>query len=407
MASRHILKQLQRRRPFLDSIKSRRTISSASLVCAGQYVPKVVALQQTQTPFSLNHRSSAAPTRRWLSSEPTKEEQLEAQVKELREAEKTRKMVAREVEAASQSAIKLLAKSLADVSDRLTRSLEESAPKEAESAKHNALLEKNAGTDGEDKFTKARGWSMQEAMTQAKKEKRHAKAMQPAQVLESLQQGNSRFWTGSSTRPEVSAFERRVLIAKQFPMVAILGCSDSRVPVEIVFDQGLGDMFVVRTAGNSLGVTTTASLEYAVHHLNVKVLLIMGHEGCGAVNSARMPIEAIEKLPEALASLLKNIKDGLDEPTLSALQDARVRDREAGTCNVRRQVERICRDETIMAKIKEEKLIVVGAFYELSSGIVDFFHEVLSKGDDDSDDLKPSVGVQSRYFPDTGKVVSG
>jgi carbonic anhydrase len=75
---------------------------------------------------------------------------------------------------------------------------------------------------------------------------------------------------------QVSAFERRALIMQQYPSVAILGCSDSRVPIEIVFDQGLGDMFVIRVAGNCLDTTTTASLQYAVQHLHVKLIVVMG-----------------------------------------------------------------------------------------------------------------------------------
>merc|ERR1712048_1236715 len=106
------------------------------------------------------------------------------------------------------------------------------------------------------------------------------------EVMADLQKGNARFWMGHATRPEKSAFERRALITKQFPSVAVLGCSDSRVPVEIIFDQGLGDMFVIRVAGNCLDITTLASLQYAVHHLKVKVLMVMGHEGCGAVKAS-------------------------------------------------------------------------------------------------------------------------
>merc|ERR1712226_1692090 len=109
--------------------------------------------------------------------------------------------------------------------------------------------------------------------------------------------GNVRFWTGQATRPEKSAFERRALISKQFPSVAVLGCSDSRVPVEIVFDQGLGDMFVVRVAGNCLDTSTSASLDYAVHHLKVKVVVVLGHEGCGAEKAAGLPLEKIEQEP--------------------------------------------------------------------------------------------------------------
>merc|ERR1719343_428784 len=105
----------------------------------------------------------------------------------------------------------------------------------------------------------------------------------------------------------MSAFERRALISKQFPSVAVLGCSDSRVPVEIVFDQGLGDMFVIRVAGNCLDTATTASLQYAVHHLKVKVLIVMGHELCGAVKASQLPMDAIDKEPETLGRLLKSM----------------------------------------------------------------------------------------------------
>lgn len=85
-------------------------------------------------------------------------------------------------------------------------------------------------------------------------------------------QGNARFWMGLAERPEMSAMERRALIMAQSPKVAVLGCSDSRVPIEIVFDQGLGDIFAVRVAGNIYGDSTAASLDYAVAHLKVGVV---------------------------------------------------------------------------------------------------------------------------------------
>lgn len=224
--------------------------------------------------------------------------------------------------------------------------------------------------------------------------------MTPAQVLQSLQKGNSRFWTGQAQRPEVSAFERRVLIKQQFPSTAILGCSDSRVPVEIVFDQGLGDMFVVRVAGNCLGPTTQASLDYAVHHLSVKVLMIMGHEGCGAIKAAGLPQEMINKETKSLSAMLTNLKTALSE--VQKIADPRALDRECVVSNVRRQVTDIVKDPQLMESIKSGNLIIVGAFYEISSGIVDFFMQV-SKFD--GKDKKPSPGVQSRYFPETGEVV--
>ena len=109
------------------------------------------------------------------------------------------------------------------------------------------------------------GFSMEDAMAQSKLAAAESLAKTPATVLAELQRGNTRFWMGQAMRPEVSAFERRALIMKQHPSVAILGCSDSRVPIEIVFDQGLGDIFVIRVAGNCLDTTTIGSLEYQLY----------------------------------------------------------------------------------------------------------------------------------------------
>lgn len=253
---------------------------------------------------------------------------------------------------------------------------------------------------------RAKGWSMAEALAAASKESEKAAAMSPAEVLRSLQRGNSRFWSGQARRPELSAFQRRALISQQFPSTAVLGCADSRVPVEIVFDQGLGDMFVVRVAGNCLGVTTEASLEYAVHHLHVKVLLVMGHEGCGAIKAAGLPLEQINQEPEALASVLKGIKSGLTEQAqhLEHIYDARARDREAVAINVKNQVIQLAEDPQILAKVNEGKLKIVGAFYEISSGIVDFFMQV-AKYEESKGPFKPSPGVQSRYNPETKEIV--
>lgn len=217
---------------------------------------------------------------------------------------------------------------------------------------------------------------MEEARAHADAGQEKQKRRTPKQVLEDLQKGNARFWMGSASRPEKSAFERRALICKQFPSVAVLGCADSRVPTEIVFDQGLGDIFVVRTAGNILDETTLASLQYAVNHLKVKVLVVLGHEMCGAVKAAMLPEEMLAQEPSELVGVLKNIKSGLNPKALQSLSDSRAQDREAVATNVKQQVERLTKDASIMQKVKARELLVAGAFYEISSGIVDFFPEV-------------------------------
>jgi carbonic anhydrase len=220
------------------------------------------------------------------------------------------------------------------------------------------------------------GFSMADARKRNEELKSTFNDLTPQEVLASLQRGNARFWTGNAVRPETSAFERRALIMQQFPLTAVLGCSDSRVPVEVVFDQALGEMFVVRVAGNCLDTSTKASLQYAVNHLKVKVLMVMGHEFCGAVKAAQLPFETISKEPESLATALKLMKAGLEESRLANIYDSRAFDREAVITNVRRQVEGVCQDPTVMQKVANKELIIVGCFYEISSGIVDFFMEV-------------------------------
>jgi carbonic anhydrase len=242
------------------------------------------------------------------------------------------------------------------------------------SAHPKATHESRVGDEKEETLVSLRGsgFSMADAKKRSEELRSNFKEVTPAEVLLQLQKGNARFWTGKAVRPEKSAFERRALIMQQFPVTAVLGCSDSRVPVEVVFDQGLGDMFVVRVAGNCLDTATTASLQYAVHHLKVKVLLVMGHEACGAIKAAGLPIEQIEKEPKELATALKLLKSGLDPKRLASIQDCRAHDREAVIANVKRQVDGLTKDVGIMEKVKNGELLIVGCFYEICSGIVDF-----------------------------------
>lgn len=217
------------------------------------------------------------------------------------------------------------------------------------------------------------GFSLTEAKFEADARNAAATALSPAVVLDELQRGNARFWMNASSRPQSNALHRRSLLNGQYPTVAVLGCSDSRVPVEIVFDQGLGDIFVIRVAGNILEETTQASIEYAVAHLRVKVVVVLGHEGCGAVKAAQQPVENFDGEPDALKTMLKQIKSGLDEKRLEHIHDGRARDREAVVTNVRHQLVNLEKDTLIKAKVAAGELVVTGAFYEISSGIVDFF----------------------------------
>lgn len=217
------------------------------------------------------------------------------------------------------------------------------------------------------------GFSMKEALAHSAASAQEAGARTPKTVLSDLQRGNTRFWMGVASRPEKSAFERRALIQQQFPAAAILGCSDSRVPIEIVFDQGLGDLFVIRVAGNCLDTATTGSLEYATNHLKVKVLVVMGHSGCGAVKAAQLPAKDLNGEPEDLRNLLKGLKTGLDAEKLGHISDPRACDREAVSSNVKSQVARLEANPAVKKRVASGELKVVGAFYDMASGIVDFY----------------------------------
>jgi carbonic anhydrase len=218
--------------------------------------------------------------------------------------------------------------------------------------------------------------SMEDCVQNQESAKAELSALTPAMVLANLQQGNARFWMGVAQRPEMSAMERRAMIMQQFPKAAILGCSDSRVPIEIVFDQGLGDIFAIRVAGNAVGgQSVPASIEYAVNHLKVKLVVVLGHEGCGAVRAAMLPAEQIGAEPQALKKWLTYIRRGLithEGLNQGWIRDMRARDREAVICNVREQVKTLAKDPGMAAKVADGSILIVGAFYEISSGMVDF-----------------------------------
>jgi len=236
--------------------------------------------------------------------------------------------------------------------------------------------DKEAGEKTAPTVVSTMGFSMEEARQRADAAQCEALRKSPREVLVELQRGNARFWMGTASRPEATAFDRRALISKQFPTVAVLSCADSRVPPELVFDQGLGSVFVVRVAGNVLATSTMASLQYAVHHLKVKVLVVLGHELCGAVKAAQLPTKLLEQEPKELSIALRGIKFALGHGKLEGVEDNRASDREAVTTNTKKQVETIAADEGIMGKVSSGELLVVGGFYEISSGIVDFFSEV-------------------------------
>lgn len=195
----------------------------------------------------------------------------------------------------------------------------------------------------------------------------------PEEALRALKAGNSRFFSGNAKRPELSANERRAQILSQSPFAVVLGCSDSRVPIELVYDQGLGDLFVIRVAGNFIDSSTVGSIEYGVRHLKSHIVVIMGHEGCGAVKAALLPEAEQNKEPASVQYLLNHVTPAVRN--MPDIKDKQAFNREAVVRNVLRQREILKQNPVISSAIKSGTIMVVGAYYEISSGAVDFFED--------------------------------
>ena len=179
-------------------------------------------------------------------------------------------------------------------------------------------------------------------------------------------QGNARFASGNLTHPDQSADRLSELVSGQHPSAIVVGCSYSRVPPEVVFDQGLGDIFAVRTAGEVMDNVTLASIEYAVEHLNVLRVVVMGHDSCGAVTAVVNGGET----PGHLGSLVDYIQPAVDEARAAGCED-QLRDNSINN-NVKNIVEELKAPQPILSEaVNEGKLKVVGARYHLDSGIID------------------------------------
>jgi len=196
-------------------------------------------------------------------------------------------------------------------------------------------------------------------------------AKNPEDAIRALKTGNSRFFSGSARRPELSAAERRSQILAQTPFAVVLSCSDSRVPTEIVFDQGLGTLFITRVAGNVIETGTLGSIEYGIGHLKSHVVVVLGHEGCGAVKAALLPPEQRARETENIQALLNSIVPAVAK--IGKIRDEKAKLREAVVANVRQQVQNLKKVKFVQNAIASGKIAVIGAFYEITSGAVDFF----------------------------------
>lgn len=188
--------------------------------------------------------------------------------------------------------------------------------------------------------------------------------------LTDLLEGNQRFASHHATHPHSSGERMKSLEAGQHPPIAVICCSDSRVPPEIIFDQGLGDMFVVRTAGNLMGGLEIGSIEYAVEHLGVQQILVMGHRECGAVKAFIEGGTAPGHIRDIVDSIRaeQEIKQ-VPENDKNLLNDCIQANILHGIHQLKKQ------SELINEKIRAGKLKINGACYELSEGKVTIISE--------------------------------
>lgn len=181
----------------------------------------------------------------------------------------------------------------------------------------------------------------------------------PAAALAQLYAGNRRFAAGRSEAPHRDLARLKAIAPKQTPFAAFLGCADSRVPIEIVFDQGFGDLFVTRVAGNVANPETIGSLEFGTLVLGAQVLYVLGHTRCGAVVAAAAGTEVPGQISTLFAPLRPAVRAAGGDVPRAIVE------------NVRQQAQTLAEASPVVAKlVKEQRLLVAGGVYDLDSGVV-------------------------------------
>jgi len=200
------------------------------------------------------------------------------------------------------------------------------------------------------------------------------------EALERLQVGNRRFTENRPAHRELTRHSNTAAgVAEQQPFAIIIGCSDSRVPAEIVFDQGIGDLFVIRVAGNIVAPSQVGSVEFAAERFGTQLVVVLGHSQCGAVQAT---LEELNRPSESRSPNLHSIVDRI-RPSVEALLNADQDDdldvllRAAVRANIRSSVEQLQHGSEIIERmVRQDALHVVGAEYSLTTGLVEFFDGV-------------------------------
>ena len=200
-----------------------------------------------------------------------------------------------------------------------------------------------------------------------------------ADALERLKAGNKRFVSDAHDMSALTTQSRREdLVSKQEPFAIVLGCSDSRVPAELVFDQGLGDLFVVRVAGNIVAPPLIGSVEFSALQHGARLVVVLGHSSCGAIQAT---VDELEHPSEARSPNLAAIVNAISPSVKSVMKASIDEDREslirhAIRANVRASVSRLRTDSPVLQElITNDGLKIVGAEYSLETGVVEFFDE--------------------------------
>ncbi len=196
-------------------------------------------------------------------------------------------------------------------------------------------------------------------------------ALTPDGALQLLKEGNEAFLRDELVFADRNEARRLELAKGQAPFCAYVSCSDSRVPPELLFGRGLGELFIIRNAGNTVDTVAMGSIEYAVAVLGVPLVVVMGHESCGAVKAAMSVVEKNARFPGQI--------DNMIEPIIPAVLEARGQAGDATENAVKQNVRRVVRtlreesDPLLLKPLADGKIKIVGAYYHLDTGAVDFF----------------------------------
>ena len=197
----------------------------------------------------------------------------------------------------------------------------------------------------------------------------------PQEAWQAMVDGNHRFVTGALAHPRQDIDRREALAQKQTPFAALFGCADSRLSAEIIFDVGLGDFFVVRNAGQVIGETILGSLEYAVEVLGVPIILVLGHDECGAI---RATIDDVEGKMNASGEFIHKLVDQIRPTVLAANAQGKHEIDDVTELHVQDTINEMLTSSSLIAEaVKSGKLAVVGANYTLTLGEI---HPIVTIG---------------------------